>query len=67
MSEIEDLKRRVEQLEKSLLAVLRNQPVGCDEHGRIMALPLTRSSVEPFGQQSFPVYGSRPTDDGEVG
>jgi hypothetical protein len=42
MNEIEDLKRRVEQLEKALMAVLFNQPTGCDEKGRVVALPFVR-------------------------
>jgi hypothetical protein len=39
VQEIEDLKKRVEQLEKALLAVAFNQPTCCDERGRLIAMP----------------------------
>ncbi|MBR1230185.1 hypothetical protein JQ600_35410 [Bradyrhizobium sp. AUGA SZCCT0176] len=37
--EIDDLKKRVEQLEKALWAVAFNKPTCCDERGRLAAAP----------------------------
>lgn len=36
--EIEELRRRVEQLERALMAVVTANVVGCDQEGRVMAL-----------------------------
>lgn len=49
--EIEDLKRRVEQLEKALWAVAAKAPICCDEHGRLQAL---KTAKEIFDRQQYP-------------
>lgn len=38
MSEIEELKKRLEQLETVVLAIALNQPISSDEHGRLIAV-----------------------------
>ena len=48
MSEIEELKARIDQLENAVRAIALGQTIGSDERGRIVALPY--STAWPQGQ-----------------
>ena len=39
MKSVEDLTKRLERVEAVLWAIAFHKPIGCDEHGRLVAIP----------------------------